>query len=443
MFNFNALAKYNPMQTAEAARMGRADRRQIQQQNALAQAGKSYMDGDYKGAAGALMPYDMGAGIQMAQYGQQQAKTAETEQLRKMYEVTQLLAKEPDVMRSVQMAQEMSPGLGIPAPTNPSDYTDDVLQRELNEMRIKGGFEQPGVDQFTLSQGQVRFDANGNVVADNPEAQDSDVPWYITENGVDARYIAAQQAGGAPGGARVQATFIDENGERILVMSNGELRRSGINNQSLGQIVDIAGVPTLVNRQTAGETPLTNIDEVASNEAITTEATATAKENVSAKAEDRQARIGFARRANNQIPKIESALKAVEDAIQTSNARNTGAVKLPFSGVQALGGLLTTLEANLAFNELGDMRRNSPTGGALGNVSEGELNLLGSTIANLSQDQAEGRLDKNLGTVRDSLNRLLSALREDAAYTVEGSTLTPELQALDDEIAQLEQELGL
>ena len=226
-------------------------------------------------------------------------------------------------------------------------------------------------------------------------------------------------------------------------MSNCEMRRTGINSQNPFQIVDFGGVPSAVNRLTTETTPLATPETVAENEAIATEATETAKANVTAKAEDRQARIGFARRANNQIPKIESALKAVEDAIQTSNARNTGAVKLPFSGVQALGGLLTTLEANLAFNELGDMRRNSPTGGALGNVSEGELNLLGSTIANLSQDQAEGRLDKNLGTVRDSLNRLLSALREDAAYTVEGSTLTPELQALDDEIAQLEQELGL
>lgn len=138
---FNALSQYSPMQTIQAARMGREERERDERKNAFAQAGEAYMGGDYKGAAGALMPYDMGAGIQMAQYGQQQAKTAETEQLRKMYEATQLLAKEPDVMRRIQMAQEMSPGLGIPAPTDPSDYTDDVLQRELDEMRIKGGFE--------------------------------------------------------------------------------------------------------------------------------------------------------------------------------------------------------------------------------------------------------------------------------------------------------------
>jgi hypothetical protein len=434
---------FNALQAVQAGQAGQANRERRERKNAFAQAGQSYMDGDYKGAANALMPHDASAGMQMAQYGQQQTKTAETEQLRKMYEVTQLLAKEPDVMKRVQMAQQMSPGLGIPAPTDPSDYTDDVLQRELDEMRIKGGFEQEGPDQFTLSQGQVRYDANGNVVADNPEIAGSDVPWYITEDGVDPRYIEAQQADGASGGPRVQSAFTGQDNQRYAIMSDGSVRPLGVNERNPFQIVDFGGLPTAVDRITGETQELSSIDEVASNEAVTTEATETAKQNVTAKAEDRQARIGFARRANNQIPKLEAAIKAVDDAIKTSNARNTGAIKVPFSGVQALGGLLTTLEANLAFNELGDMRRNSPTGGALGNVSEGELRLLGSTIANLSQDQSEGRLDKNLETVKASLNLLLAAMREDAAYTVEGSTLTPELQALDDEISRLEQELGL
>ena len=298
MFNFNARAKYNPMQTAEAARMGRADRRQIQQQNALAQAGKSYMDGDYKGAAGALMPYDMGAGIQMAQYGQQQAKTAETEQLRKMYEVTQLLAKEPDVMRRVQMAQEMSPGLGIPAPTNRSDYTDDVLQRELNEMRIKGGFELEAAEPAEITYGNTlkeAVDAEGNPVYLRTASDGTVAPVENFSPPTQSRELNQNLA----------RTFTGQDGMLYNVYRDGSIENTGIPVLNNAQITDIGGVPAAVDRRTQEVTRLATPEEVGGNQA--------AGNTTVANEEDRRA-------AQQELPLIiqnaEQSISTIKQAIE-------------------------------------------------------------------------------------------------------------------------------
>lgn len=208
---FNALAQYSPMQTIQAARMGREERERDERKNAFAQAGEAYMGGDYKGAANALMPYDMGAGMQMAQYGQQQAKTAESEQLRRMYEATQLLVKEPDVMRRIQMAQGMSEGLGIPAPTDPSEYTDEVLQRELDEMRIKGGFGPEQVEGKSINNRLVN-PYTGEIMGDY---SDPDAPGAMSPIG----QIYADVAAGILTPEQAQAAIDKQNAPRAPLVT--------------------------------------------------------------------------------------------------------------------------------------------------------------------------------------------------------------------------------
>jgi len=71
---------------------------------------------------------------------------------------------------------------------------------------------------------------------------------------------------------------------------------------------------------------------------------------------------------------------------------------------------VNTLKANLAFDRLQEMRDNSPTGGAVGNVTERELELLAATVASLDQKQSPEELRKSLTKVeehyRDIRNRL-------------------------------------
>lgn len=62
--------------------------------------------------------------------------------------------------------------------------------------------------------------------------------------------------------------------------------------------------------------------------------------------------------------------------------------------------LLDTIRANVGFDRLQQMRDASPTGGALGQVSEFENRLLQSTLGNLEMSQTEEQFRYNLGRLR-------------------------------------------
>jgi hypothetical protein len=79
-----------------------------------------------------------------------------------------------------------------------------------------------------------------------------------------------------------------------------------------------------------------------------------------------------------------------------------------------LSQTLATLEAYAGFDTLQEMRNNSPTGGALGSVTERELALLQATWGSLQQAQSKEQFETNL----DRFNRQLQQSwdRVDRAY---------------------------
>ncbi len=66
------------------------------------------------------------------------------------------------------------------------------------------------------------------------------------------------------------------------------------------------------------------------------------------------------------------------------------------SKVSDLEKTLNSIRANVGFERLQEMRRNSPTGGALGAVSEHENRLLQSVLGSLEQSQSEEQFMRNL-----------------------------------------------
>lgn len=95
----------------------------------------------------------------------------------------------------------------------------------------------------------------------------------------------------------------------------------------------------------------------------------------------------------------------IDKALQNAGFWTTGVVgglSNPVWGTPAydLARTLDTIKANIGFDELQTMRDNSPTGGALGQVTERELAFLQSTIANIEQAQSEQQLRENLKTLR-------------------------------------------
>jgi len=69
---------------------------------------------------------------------------------------------------------------------------------------------------------------------------------------------------------------------------------------------------------------------------------------------------------------------------------------LPTHKANALNGLLTTIKGNLGFDKLQAMRDASPTGGALGQVSEMELRQLNAAFGDFEQSKTPEELKYNL-----------------------------------------------
>ena len=106
----------------------------------------------------------------------------------------------------------------------------------------------------------------------------------------------------------------------------------------------------------------------------------------------------------------------IDKAIGTINEFSTGYGSylsfLPNTDARKLKNYLDTIKANVGFDKLQQMRDNSPTGGALGQVSEMENKLLQAVNGALDPAQAD-QLEANLLSIKELYPRVLKE-REDA-----------------------------
>jgi hypothetical protein len=93
----------------------------------------------------------------------------------------------------------------------------------------------------------------------------------------------------------------------------------------------------------------------------------------------------------------------------------TGAITSNIPGTKAhdLANTLSSIKANLGFDKLQALRDSSPTGGALGQVSEQENRLLQSVWGSVEQSQSSAQLKENLGKVK-ALRQRFQALKQQA-----------------------------
>jgi hypothetical protein len=96
-------------------------------------------------------------------------------------------------------------------------------------------------------------------------------------------------------------------------------------------------------------------------------------------------------RRQSIISGAEGVLKEISDAKKLTGMTTAGVAGLakyvPATNARNLAAKLTTIQSNLGFDKLQQMRQESPTGGALGQVAVQELVALQSTIASLDQLQ--------------------------------------------------------
>ena len=102
----------------------------------------------------------------------------------------------------------------------------------------------------------------------------------------------------------------------------------------------------------------------------------------------------------------------------------------------ALKNRLTTIKSNIGFDKLQSMRDASPTGGALGQVSEFENRLLQAVFGSLEQAQKAEDILYNLGRLEGIYNRVIhegipdeearQLYREVVTASVQGTETVPD-----------------
>lgn len=85
---------------------------------------------------------------------------------------------------------------------------------------------------------------------------------------------------------------------------------------------------------------------------------------------------------------------------------------IPGSNRADFEAVVETVKARLGFAELARMRAASPTGGALGQISERELSFLQAANQSLDTGQTERQFLENIKIIEESLDRLMEAQRQ-------------------------------
>lgn len=123
-----------------------------------------------------------------------------------------------------------------------------------------------------------------------------------------------------------------------------------------------------------------------------------------------------ARRAyETAIRNRQNVLTSIHRARELSNrSGTTGLAGQVFGGMGGtpahdLQSEVETIVANIGFEALQEMRANSETGGALGQVAVREIDLLQATIASLRTSQSRAQFQRNLNRVEQQYNRTLQA----------------------------------
>lgn len=97
---------------------------------------------------------------------------------------------------------------------------------------------------------------------------------------------------------------------------------------------------------------------------------------------------------------------------------------IPGTDASDLEATLETIRANVGFDELQRLRDNSPTGGALGQISERENVLLQSVLGSISQAQSPSQFRKRLRELKEqfklSQERIAEAFEDDFGVPYEG-----------------------
>lgn len=121
----------------------------------------------------------------------------------------------------------------------------------------------------------------------------------------------------------------------------------------------------------------------------------------------------------NLSNQAKTVLGKVDEAINKVGGFTAGfgglLANVPGTKARNLQADIDTIKANLGFQQLQAMRDASPTGGALGQVTERELGFLQSTVASLDQLQSPDELRRALNQIKIHYNNWLDTVNKGKA----------------------------
>jgi hypothetical protein len=178
----------------------------------------------------------------------------------------------------------------------------------------------------------------------------------------------------------------------------------------------------------AARAPLAGVDEVASN----TAAIARAKEIGQGSGEAFNALPAAVATLRNQTAQadlvagtIDTALEEVADSWTATGLPGWVTRNIPGTPGYNLAELVKTIQANVGFQQLQAMRKESPTGGALGQVAVQELTFLQAALGNLNTAQNPEQMVTSLQQVRDHYLRYKTALQQDLTLAQQKAGTAP------------------
>lgn len=107
------------------------------------------------------------------------------------------------------------------------------------------------------------------------------------------------------------------------------------------------------------------------------------------------------------------AIDDIQQTMRTATFPTTGyfGQQLSTLGGSAANNIRTdieTIRSNIGFDQLNQMRQASPTGAALGSITERELNFLQSVLGSLDQSQTEAQFLRNLRRLRETYIEIIN-----------------------------------
>jgi hypothetical protein len=266
--------------------------------------------------------------------------------------------------------------LGVqPVAMTPDMFTDQALDGHIAAVSSQLGIgpEKPPVaEPYTLAPGARRYGSDNKMIADNPRA----------EKGPEGFTLSPGQTRYGPDGKPVAnvAPNAPSNGIQLEFGEGG-----GLSNLSIGGTGTKGKEPAIIRGPDGQPVVSPGQQQLVANK-------------------DWQRLIASEAKTELILDDITRAKGLVGPG--TTGA---GAVlqHLPIIGQSTDAGtmanLLKTIKSNVGFDELQQMRENSPTGGALGQVAVQEIEFLQAVLGSLEQAQKPEIFDYNLKRLEDYL----------------------------------------